>query len=122
MAIGLGLGMHGMMQDATMGITVDKASVPAGKITFEVKNASADTEHEMIVAPVSGPDTPLAYNEAESRVDEDAAGSLGEVEELEPGESGSLSLTLTPGTYILYCNIASHYQAGMWTILTVTAE
>ena len=47
------------------------------------------------------------------------AGSLGKVAELEPGQDGSLTLTLTPGTYAVYCNVPRHCNAGMWTILTL---
>jgi uncharacterized cupredoxin-like copper-binding protein len=52
-------------------------------------------------------------------VNEDAAGHLGEVSELDPGQSGSLSMKLDPGTYMLFCNVPGHYMAGMWTTITV---
>ena len=64
---------------------------------------------------------PLPYDKAGNLVDEDAAGHLGEVSELEPGKKGALKLTLKPGTYILYCNVPGHYALGMWTLLTVKA-
>ena len=35
-------------------------------------------------------------------------------------ESGSVTVDLRPGTYILYCNVAGHYVMGMWTSVTVT--
>ena len=44
---------------------------------------------------------------------------LGEVADLEPGKKGKLTLTLTPGRYIVCCNIAGHDALGMWTLLTV---
>ena len=44
---------------------------------------------------------------------------LGEVSELDPGKSGTLTLKLDPGTYMLFCNIPGHYMAGMWTTVTV---
>ncbi len=105
---------------AMMGITLSAASAPAGKITFTATNDSKDTIHEMVLAPVSDPNTPMPYDEATMKVDEDAAGHLGEVAELEPGASGSLTLEMQPGTYILYCNIPGHYAMGMWTLFTVT--
>lgn len=43
----------------------------------------------------------------QEKVDEAAAGHLGEVAELETGHSGVLTLTLKPGTRILYCDIPS---------------
>ena len=45
---------------------------------------------------------------------------LGEVPDLGPGRAGSLTLQLSPGTYLLICNQPNHYKAGMWTKLTVT--
>jgi uncharacterized cupredoxin-like copper-binding protein len=119
MMLGMGM-MGGDMSKATMGIDAAPQTMPAGEITFEVTNASKNLEHEMIVAPVKDPNQPLPYDESAKRVDEDAAGSLGEVAELKPGKSGTLKLTLEPGKYILYCNIRGHYVLGMWTLITVT--
>jgi uncharacterized cupredoxin-like copper-binding protein len=117
--LGLGMGMHGKMHMAVMGIKTDHESVPAGKVTFEVTNDSKDVIHEMLVAPVANADVVLPYNANENRVDEEAAKDLGEVSELDPGKSGALQLDLKPGTYVLYCNIPGHFMAGMWTTLTV---
>ena len=118
----MGMGMMGAnMSMAMMGITPDVTSIPAGEITFRATNDSTGIIHEMIVAPVSDPATPLPYNADQERVDEEAAKSLGEVSELEPGDSGALTVTLEPGTYILYCNIPGHYILGMWSLITVTA-
>lgn len=119
MMTGMGMGMHGNMMMATMGIKLSAESAPAGEITFTATNTSKDTIHEMVLAPITSPDEMLPYDETMQKVDEDAAGHLGEVAELEPGASGSLTLTMKPGTYILYCNIAGHYAAGMWTLFTV---
>lgn len=112
----------GHMAMGRMGIKVDTASVPAGKVTFEVTNDSSVMIHEMVVAPVADKNTPLPYSQKTQKVDEDKAGHLGEVAELEPRGSGALTLTLKPGTYILYCNIPGHYVLGMWTLLEVTAN
>lgn len=103
-----------------MGITLDQAKVPSGDITFQVTNNSTDMIHEMVLAAVDDVSTQLPFIREEQRVDEDAAGDLGEVAALESGQSGALTLTLKPGTYILYCNIPGHYMARMWTLLTVT--
>ncbi len=117
---GMGMGMAGDKSMAVMGITPDVDSAPAGEITFEAVNDSKDIVHEMVVAPVADPNAPLPYDQANEKVDEDAAGHLGEVAELEPGQSGALRLTMKPGLYILYCNIPGHYVLGMWTLFTVT--
>ena len=102
-----------------MGLAVNVKEVPAGEVTFNVTNTSSDAEHEMVVTKLSGPDGTLPYDDGNMRVDEEAAGSLGEVSELPYGQSGSLTVTLDPGTYVLYCNIPGHYAAGMWTRIVV---
>jgi uncharacterized cupredoxin-like copper-binding protein len=107
------------MPMAHMGISVSTSTVAAGVVTFEVKNASKDLVHEMVISPIKDGRTALPYIQATNKVDEDAAGHLGEVAELAPGKSGALKLTLKPGRYILYCNVAGHYALGMWTLLTV---
>jgi uncharacterized cupredoxin-like copper-binding protein len=115
----LGLGMGGDMSKATMGISATPDSVKPGMVTFEVLNTSKDTIHEMIVAKLADMKKLLPYIADEERVDEDKEGDLGEVSELDPGKSGALRLELKPGTYILYCNVPGHYEAGMWTLFTV---
>jgi uncharacterized cupredoxin-like copper-binding protein len=105
---------------ATMGITLDVATVPAGEVTFKAVNDSLEFYHEMLISPISDPASPLPYNAEEHRVDEAALGVSFDLGELKSHASGKLTVTMTPGTYILYCNIAGHYAMGMWTLLTVT--
>ncbi len=121
MATGLTYATPGAdMSNATMGIRLSAPSAPAGDVTFEVTNTSKDTIHEMIVMLPSDPAKPLPFIEAENRVDEDAAGDKGEVSELDPGASGSLTLPLQPGKYVLICNVPGHFASGMWTEFEVT--
>lgn len=119
MGMGMGPGMHRGMGMGPMGIKLDTDTAAAGKVTFEVTNISKETIHEMVVAPIESVDVVLPYNANENRVDEEAAKDLGEVAELDPGKSGSLTLELKPGLYVLYCNVPGHFMAGMWTVLTV---
>ena len=119
MPTGLGHGMGGDMSKATMFIKLDRKSVPAGEVTFEAKNSSKNLVHEMIVAPLNSADEILPYDGSETEVNEEKAGYIGEVEEVDPGKTGTATLDLKPGEYILYCNLPGHYMAGMWTILTV---
>lgn len=121
-AMKMGMGMHADMTKAGMGIDLDKTSVPAGDVTFRVLNASKDTIHEMIVVPIEDSNAGLPYVDNESRLDEDAAGHLGEVSELDPGKSGSLTLDLKAGNYAVLCNVPGHYMGGMWKTFEVAAE
>jgi uncharacterized cupredoxin-like copper-binding protein len=108
------------MSKATMGVKLSRASAPAGLVTFKVTNTSKDTVHEMIVMYMADPSKPLPFIAADNKVDEDKAGDKGEVSELDPGKSGSLSVNLKPGKYLLICNVAGHFAAGMWTEFEVT--
>jgi uncharacterized cupredoxin-like copper-binding protein len=107
------------LSKATMGIKASPAEAKAGVVTFKVTNDSKDTIHEMIVMYMADPTKPLPYIDAEKRVDEDKAGDKGEVSELDPGKTGSLTVNLKAGTYLLICNVPGHYDAGMWTTFTV---
>lgn len=116
----LGMAMSGGdMSKAMMGVFAVPSTVPAGEVTFTATNRSTDTIHEMILIKVTDPKKPLPYLAADNKIDEDAAGHLGEVSELDPSKSGSLTMKLDPGTYMLLCNVPGHYMAGMWTTITV---
>jgi len=119
MAMDEGMGMmHASMADTNMGIKLSKKTVKAGEITFKVTNGSKETVHEMLVIPAPA-DGKVPYDAKEAKFDEDKAGSLGEVEETDPGKTGALTLSLKPGKYILTCNVANHFANGMWTMFTV---
>ena len=121
MATNLAYATAGMdMSMATMGVNATPATAAAGIVSFEVTNGSKDTVHEMIVMYLADPAQALPYIVGDSKVDEDKAGDKGEVSELDPGKSGTLTVALKPGKYILICNVAGHFMAGMWTPFEVT--
>jgi uncharacterized cupredoxin-like copper-binding protein len=114
-------GTPGMDQSKSpMQIKLSAATAKAGLITFKVKNSSKETVHEMIVAVLKEPGKQLPYRAADSEVDEKKITSKGEVSELDPGKSGTLSVNLPAGKYLLMCNVAGHFAAGMWVGFTVT--
>ena len=115
----MGYASGGDMTMAMLGIRADVDTVPAGTVTFTVTNSSKDIIHEMILSPVSADGAALPYVTDDYKVDEDAAGHLGEVSELDPGATGALTVDLKPGKYILFCNIPAHFINGMWTVITV---
>ncbi len=93
-------------------IDPDTSSVAAGAIRFDAINESTTLVHEVAVIQIQ--------EDGDLEV-------LGEIENLDTGESGSIVLDLTPGDYQLACLIvpgeagsfADHYQQGMWTEFTV---
>jgi uncharacterized cupredoxin-like copper-binding protein len=121
MPTNLKYGMPGVDNSkAPMGIKLSRDRVPHGKVTFNVVNSSKDTVHEMIVVKLDEPGKPLTYVDSEERVDEEKVNDRGEVSELDPGKSGSLTLDLDAGDYLLICNVPGHFAAGMWSKFTVT--
>ena len=121
MGVGMGYATPGLdMSKATMGVKATPDTAKTGVVTFHVTNSSTDTIHEMIVMYLADPTQPLPYIAADQKVDEDKAGDKGEVSELDPGASGTLTVFLKPGKYLLICNVAGHFQAGMWTEFEVT--
>lgn len=115
----MGLGSGADMKMAMLGVKSDVATVAAGTVTFEVTNASKDIVHEMILSPAPADGKMLPYLADQYKVDEDAAGHLGEVSELDPAKKGALTVDLKPGKYILFCDIPAHFMNGMWTEITV---
>ena len=116
----MGPGGAGPMGHGMMAVRLDKPTVKAGKIRFEVANLSQAWRHEMVVVAVDDPNAPLPYDYNTARVPEDKLKVLGEVDELEAGKSGSLEVKLDPGSYLLVCNLPGHYAAGMVALITVT--
>ena len=94
-----------------MFVRPDALQAKAGKVTFNVTN-TGHLVHEMIVgrAPIKGPLASGKMSEATS---------VGEVSELDPGKSGHVTLSLKPGNYVLFCNVAGHYASGQHVAFTV---
>ena len=103
-----------------MKMTATPDSVKAGRITIHATNKSQALVHEVIVVLPPANGAPLPYDDKTGRVIEKQIKDLGEVSDLPPGKSGSLTVRLVPGNYLLICNQPNHYKAGMWTKLTVT--
>jgi len=103
----------------------DKRSVDSGRVTFEVTNHGR-MDHEFIVIKTTVPVHDLPIHE--KGLDEKKAGKqIGEIEDIHPGETREMTLRMTPGSYVLFCNkveiedhkIISHYRHGMRIAFTV---
>ena len=102
--------------DGPMTMTVSPATVPAGKVTFVVKNTGT-INHEMVVLKSDAALDGLAVD-TEGKVSEDT--TIGEVGEFEAGKTKSVTLDVKAGRYILVCNIAKHYGMGMRAAFSAT--
>mgnify|MGYP001488051727 CR=1 FL=1 len=116
----MGRGMMGGMMMGMMAVRVDQSSMKAGTVTFEVTNWSTSVLHEMLVVSVTNPAAPLPYDYMQGKVAEEQVKVIGEVEDLQPNASKSFEAALSPGYYLLICNVPGHYAAGMAASLNVT--
>jgi uncharacterized cupredoxin-like copper-binding protein len=112
--------MGGGMMGGMMALRIDQPSVRTGAIHFDVVNWSRGMLHEMVVVAVDDPQATLPYDYSQEKVVEDQVKVMVDTGDLRPNQSHSLDITLTPGTYLLICNVPGHYAAGMVTPLTVT--
>lgn len=118
--MGQGMMSPGMMGIGMMSIRIDQSSIKAGTVSFDVTNWSRSFVHEMLIVAVDNPNAPLPYNYAEAKVAEDQVKVLAEVADLQPNASGIAEVSLIPGSYLLICNVAGHYAAGMaWQLQVV---
>ncbi len=74
--------------------------VPAGKVIIDFINRGQDEHNLNVVAPVEG-------------------SVEGSIPNTDPGAHPSISLTMRPGSYRLFCSIADHEAKGMKATLTV---
>jgi uncharacterized cupredoxin-like copper-binding protein len=88
----------------------------AGKLEFSTKNAGS-TPHELLV--VKGDDATTLTKTASGVVDEAKYPPLGRTKQIAPGSTEKLDVSLTAGKYVLFCNIAGHYDLGMRAAFTV---
>jgi uncharacterized cupredoxin-like copper-binding protein len=107
----------------------------AGTVTLAVKNVGTMT-HEMVLLRAPSADalpkvTQAGGDRAVGDVDEEAiaeADKMGETGDVKPGATVVKSFKLTPGHYVMICNIddkqadgtvISHFQRGMSATITV---
>lgn len=93
----------------------------AGPTTIEAPNEGS-VEHELVVFKTNMDPAKLP-TEAGGGVDEEKmdkiAVSAGEIPDVEAGETKSAQFELTPGRYVIFCNLPGHYASGMYGTLTV---
>jgi uncharacterized cupredoxin-like copper-binding protein len=98
------------------------ATAPAGKTKIEAPNEGS-VEHELVLFKTNKNPAKLP-TEANGEVDEEKldkeAEEAGEIADVEAGETKSESFNLTPGKYVMFCNLPGHYAGGMYGTITVT--
>lgn len=91
-------------------IVTDHPTVAAGRAVFGIRNHAAMLHELKVIKTDLDPDK-LPIDAAAAKAKED--GKAGELLNITAGASRKLMLDLTPGTYVLICNVAGHYQLGM---------
>lgn len=97
-------------------IELSAPTAAPGSVTFTVTN-SGTMVHEFVIlkTDIKAADLPLTNG----AVTEDDYTKMGEVADLEPAASGTVTATLTAGHYAIICNLPGHVSQGMVTDLTV---
>ena len=95
-------------------VELGAATAPAGSVTFEVTNKGT-VEHEFVVFKTDLAPDKLPLSADGKSVDEDGAGvtAIDEIAEFEPGTTQTLTVDLPAGTYVVICNVPTHYTSGM---------
>jgi uncharacterized cupredoxin-like copper-binding protein len=97
-------------------------SAPSGPTTIEAPNEGS-VEHELVVfkSDMNPANLPTESNGDvdEEKMDQEAE-EKGEIPDVEPGETKSEDFELTPGKYVIFCNLPGHYAQGMYGTITVT--
>jgi uncharacterized cupredoxin-like copper-binding protein len=100
---------------------VDIASTIAkGSATFTISNAGT-IPHELLVFK-SDLEASAYPVDAAGDIVEDGAGVtlVSDGENIDPAGTQERTVDLVPGKYLFVCNIAGHFKAGMFTVVTVT--
>jgi uncharacterized cupredoxin-like copper-binding protein len=92
----------------------------AGLVDFAVSNAGP-SEHEFLIfkSDLAADKLPLG---SDGRVDENGAGATKVFDSgsnIAVNGSKTFQTALTPGTYVLVCNLPGHYAAGMHATITI---
>ena len=98
----------------------DAAVVPAGTVSFRIRN-QGPTSHEYVVVRTDRAPDKLPLQRDGLTVDEEGPGMdlVDEAEALDIDDRQTLVLDLAAGHYVMYCNFQGHYLGGMHAALTV---
>jgi len=104
-------------------ISTNTPSHVAGPITFYLDN-QGNIDHEFVIIQTDtlAKDLVAKVDPATMRLDEELLTSPGEYGDLAAGVTGVVTIDLPAGHYVLMCNIADHYQLGMYADLEVTGN
>ncbi len=94
-------------------------SVSAGSVAFNASNASDIQIHNLRVIRTDLEPDALPVDEETFTVDEEQLEVVASSDNLDVGGAEEVSADLEAGSYVLICNIATHYDLGMRVGFTV---
>jgi uncharacterized cupredoxin-like copper-binding protein len=97
---------------------VAPASVHAGEVTLRVHN-EGPVGHELIVVRSTSARLPLRSDGLTVDEDDLERSQIGVLEPHDAPATRDLAVTLTPGRYVLFCNMSGHFFGGMHHVLIV---
>jgi uncharacterized cupredoxin-like copper-binding protein len=100
-------------------ITLSPGAVAAGPLTLEATNEGTEIHEFEVFAVPDGVDANALPVEGDTAPADEMLQVIDEVEDIAPGTSASLSVSLDPGSYAVICNLPDHYANGMHTTFTV---
>ncbi len=101
-------------------VTASSTALASGRYSFAFTNNGV-VAHEVLLFHTETAASALPMKEG--NVDEEAPGvnKVSDGENIDPGGTQTRDVDLSaPGTYLLVCNIAGHFHAGMFLAITVT--
>jgi len=100
--------------------TPKDATAKAGSVTISAPN-TGHLVHELVLAKTEADPSKLPTT-SDGSVDEaklESAGQdAGEIADVTPGGTKKGAFKLTPGKYVMFCNVPGHYAAGMYGTIT----
>lgn len=113
---------EGRRRAQRVGIDPIPGAASSGSVRFVVKN-NGTQPHELVVmeSALAAESLPVTAGVGGSEVTVAADATVaGKTLPIEPGESVEIVADLAGGAHVLICNIAGHYEAGMFRGFTVT--
>jgi uncharacterized cupredoxin-like copper-binding protein len=100
-------------------IQPSRSTAKAGPVVFNISNQDGQVMHQLLVVQTDTPAGALRLG-ADTKVDLSGMAVVAQADQVDLGQSTTLTARLAPGHYVLLCNIVGHYQLGMHADFTVT--
>lgn len=99
-------------------VRIDNDEALAGEVTFRITNMGT-IPHEFLVVKTDALPGLIALSGDRFSEEDESLLVVDEIPEFPVGTTEDLTVTLEPGSYQVVCNIAGHYQKGMYAAFTV---